>query len=96
MADDPGLVEDRRTLVCAPGLVAQRDRLRALPGVRDCDRAIKQDFVRRLRALSDAYPARTGSAGQDSVSEQFLAVLAAQGQVSIPAARPAPVFSLVR
>jgi hypothetical protein len=96
MADDPLLVEDRRTLICAPGFAAQRDRMHALRGVQDCNRAIKQDFARRLRALSDAYPVRAGTAGQDAAAAQFLAVLDSQSQVPPSPTRSPPILSVVR
>lgn len=55
MADNPGLVTDDRTIHAARGLDGQLARLSALPGVRDCDQAIKQRFAARLAAVTQAF-----------------------------------------
>ncbi len=55
MADNPGLVTDDRTIHTARTLDAQLTRLRALPGIRACDEAIKQRYATRLAALTQAF-----------------------------------------
>lgn len=55
LSHKPGLVDDRRTLACAPRLDSELLRLRAIPGVAACDQSIKHRFAERLDAVSQAY-----------------------------------------
>ena len=49
------LVEDRRTVACAPGLEAQLLRLHALPGVAAADRVIKDIYPGRIAKVCEAF-----------------------------------------
>ena len=78
LADDPGLIDDERTLHCAPGLDAQLERLRSMPGIAACDRAIKSRFAAKLRSVSRAFFEGHGNPGQHPAYARLAAILKAQ------------------
>ena len=71
-------VEDRRTIDCAPALEAQIRRLRALPGVDACDRAIKRRFPDRIRQVTQAFLDAPVTSGQSEANAAFRSILARQ------------------
>ncbi len=75
-------VEDRRTLDCAPGLQAEIKRLRALPGVHACDRAIKRRFPDRIGEVTQAFLDAPMPPGQSAAHAAFRNLLARQAAAS--------------
>ena len=75
LAEKP-LVEDRRTIACAPGMEAELLRLRALPGVDAADRAIKAAFPGRITEVSEAFLSDAPRPDRSSAYVKFRAILA--------------------
>ncbi len=75
-------VEDRRTIDCAPGLDAQIKRLRSLPGVHACDRAIKRRFPDRISAVTQAFLEAPVPPDQSKAHAAFRGILARQDAAS--------------
>ena len=75
LAEKP-LVEDRRTVACAPGLEAELARLRALPGVEAADRAIKSVYPGRIADVCEAFLSSPPRAVRSPAYVKFRAILA--------------------
>ncbi len=81
LAEKP-LLEDRRTIACAPGLQAELLRLRALPGVEDADRAIKSLYPGRIAEVSEAFLFEPPRADRSPAHEKFRSMLSGQNRAA--------------
>ena len=59
------LVEDQRTVACAPRLGAELAALRALPGIAETEARIKQDFGARLARMARAFVEGAPASGEE-------------------------------